>query len=169
MTIRRAIGSVGAFALACVTVLGLQAQRQGAPGQAQGQLGGTGGGRGDGGAVPVVGQGALITGAWGAAPVPLDARGWGWMTQSYVSTGSKRPFWNKAKELLFSGKQVTSYTVSTFDSDLYCEVRKHYGFVWFEIGSTDKSLMSKVLKFAEDACQHGFELHRGKYRPLVAS
>jgi hypothetical protein len=34
---------------------------------------------------------------------------------------------------LFSGKQVTSYTIGNFDSTLYCEVRKHYGFVWFEM------------------------------------
>ena len=35
--------------------------------------------------------------------------------------------------MLFSGKQVTSYTISTFDPAFYCEVRKHYGFVWFEM------------------------------------
>jgi 2-keto-3-deoxy-L-rhamnonate aldolase RhmA len=55
------------------------------------------------------------------------------MTSSYVSAGARRPFYNKAKELLFSGKQVTSYTIATFDPELYCEVRKHYGFVWFEM------------------------------------
>ena len=55
------------------------------------------------------------------------------MTQAYVSASYKRPFWNKAKELLFSGKQVTSYTIGNFDPTFYCEVRKHYGFVWFEM------------------------------------
>ena len=75
----------------------------------------------------------MIDGAWGKDPVPVDARGWGWMTKGYVSGNYKRPFWNKAKELLFSGEQVTSYTISSFDPDFYCEVRKHYGFVWFEM------------------------------------
>ena len=32
-----------------------------------------------------------------------------------------------------ASKQVTSYTISTFDPEFYCEVRKHYGFVWFEM------------------------------------
>ena len=63
----------------------------------------------------------------------MDARGWGWMSGSYVSDAHTRPFWNRAKELLFSGKQVTSFTIGAFDPDLYCEVRKHYGFVWFEM------------------------------------
>jgi 2-keto-3-deoxy-L-rhamnonate aldolase RhmA len=50
-----------------------------------------------------------------------------------VTPAYKRPFWNKAKELLFNDKQVTSYTIASFDPTLYCEVRKHYGFVWFEM------------------------------------
>jgi 2-keto-3-deoxy-L-rhamnonate aldolase RhmA len=140
MTMRRFIGSAGAFALACVTLITIQAQRQGAvsaaagQGAGQGAGGGRGGGRGGGGGdAPVVGQGTLIAGAWGADAFAPDSRGWGWMTQSYVSSGYKRPFWNKAKELLFSGKQVTSYTIGSFDPTLYCEVRKHYGFVWFEM------------------------------------
>src|SRR4029079_15015599 len=78
-------------------------------------------------------QVTLIAGAWGADPVAVDSRGWGWMTKGYVSANYKRPFWNKAKELLFSGKQVTSYMISNFDAALYCEVRKHFGFVWFEM------------------------------------
>jgi 2-keto-3-deoxy-L-rhamnonate aldolase RhmA len=82
---------------------------------------------------PTVGLGNLLTGVWGTEPVAVDSRGWGWMTKSYVSKSSTRPFYNKAKEMLFSGKQVTSFTISAFDSALYCEVRKHYGFVWFEM------------------------------------
>jgi 2-keto-3-deoxy-L-rhamnonate aldolase RhmA len=75
----------------------------------------------------------LVGGVWGAKPLSPGSRGMGWMSQSYVSSSYKRPFWNKAKELLFSGKQVTSYTIGSYDPDLYCEVRKHYGFVWFEM------------------------------------
>ncbi len=109
MTMRRLICSAGAFALACVTLVTVQAQRQG----------------GGGASAPALGPGNLITGAWGENPLPLDARGWGWMTKSYVSSNYKRPFWNRAKEMLFSGKQVTSYTIATFDPEFYCEVRKH--------------------------------------------
>jgi len=111
--------------------------------QAHGQQPAAGGGQGRGGArgagggapatPPVVGQGTLLSGAWGTDVLPVDSRGWGYMTHSYVSAGYKRPFWNKAKELLFSGKQVTSYTIGSFDPKLYCEVRKHYAFVWFEM------------------------------------
>jgi len=99
--------------------------------QAPGGAGQRGGGRADSPAVG--GPGVLLSGAWGADPIPLDPRGWGWMTKSYVSAGYKRPFYNKAKELLFSDKQVVSYTISRFDPELYCEVRKHYGFIWLEM------------------------------------
>src|SRR5215510_10309313 len=121
MTTKRAFGPVGAFVVAIAMLLTIYAPPQGslsAAGAEQAQAGAPAGGRGGaargaGGAAPapVVAPGTLIAGAWGADPVPLDSRGWGWMTQSYVSAGYKRPFWNKAKELLFSGKQVVSYTI----------------------------------------------------------
>lgn len=88
------------------------------------------GGRGD---TPVVGPGILLSGLWGADPVTVDPRGWGWMTKAYVSANYKRPFYNKAKEMLFSGQQVTSLTISRLDPELYCEARKHYGYIWFEM------------------------------------
>jgi 2-keto-3-deoxy-L-rhamnonate aldolase RhmA len=120
--------SAGTLVLVCSMFATADAQRQGAgagqPPAGRGQRGGDG---------PMVGQGTLIAGAWGAGTLPVDARGWGWMTESYVSPANKRPFWNKAKELLFSGKQVTSFTIGAFDPELYCEVRKHYGYVWFEM------------------------------------
>jgi 2-keto-3-deoxy-L-rhamnonate aldolase RhmA len=141
MTMRRLIGSASACALACMTLVAVQAQRQGAVsaagvGQGTAQQAGAGGGGqrgGGGGDAPRLGEGTLIAGAWGADALPVDSRGWGWTTKAYVSANYKRPFWNKAKELLFSEKQVTSYTISTFDPPFYCEVRKHYGFVWFEM------------------------------------
>jgi 2-keto-3-deoxy-L-rhamnonate aldolase RhmA len=129
------------FVLACVVLLPMQA-REGAAAAAGGRQGASqtptasggsqrsGGGRAD---APVAGPGNLVKGVWGADPLPVDSHGWGWMTKSYVSANYKRPFYNKAKELLFSDKQVTSYTISTFDPEFYCEVRKHYGFVWFEM------------------------------------
>src|SRR5262245_20319828 len=112
MMMRRLIGWASACVLAWVLLVPMQAQRSaaGAGGQAAGQQpgarGGQRGGGGGGGDAPVLGQGTLIAGAWGADPLAVDSRGWGWMARSYVSANHKGPFWNKAKELLFSGKQV---------------------------------------------------------------
>ena len=50
-----------------------------------------------------------------------------------INSATPRPFYNKAKELLFQDKQITSYTLSTYDPDLYCELRKHFDYVWFEM------------------------------------
>jgi 2-keto-3-deoxy-L-rhamnonate aldolase RhmA len=93
---------------------------------------GQGGGRAagaPGGGTP----GQLIAGTGTVAMTPVDARGWGWQVKASVSAGASRPFYNKAKELLFQDKQVTSYTISSYNEALYCEVRKHVDFVWFEM------------------------------------
>jgi 2-keto-3-deoxy-L-rhamnonate aldolase RhmA len=66
-------------------------------------------------------------------PATPDARGWGWQVKASVNPASPRPFYNKAKELLFQDKQVTSYTIATYNPDLYCEVGKHFDYVWFEM------------------------------------
>ena len=140
MTTKRFLTSTVAGALASAMLIAAHGQQGGGVnaadrGQGATQPGARGGGQRGGGRTdaPVLGEGTLIDGAWGKGPVPVDARGWGWMTKGYVSGSYKRPFWNKAKELLFSGQQVTSYTISSFDADFYCEVRKHYGYVWFEM------------------------------------
>ena len=77
------------------------------------------------------GTGTLIGGT--LTPLAPDARGWGWQVKASVSAATPRPFYNKAKELLFQDKQVTSYTISRFDTELYCEVAKHFDYVWFEM------------------------------------
>ena len=123
MKMWRSIAVVGSL-LVCLALITLEGRPEGA-----GQRGNAGG-RGD---AVTVGPGHLLTGAWGSDPLPVDPRGWGWMTKSYVKADYKRPFYNKAKEMLFNGQQVTSYTIGSFDPKLYCEVRKHYGFVWFEM------------------------------------
>src|SRR5262249_50332619 len=92
--------------LACLPLPTVQAQGQG------------GAGRSD---APTMGPGNLVTGLWGSDPVSLDSRGWGWMTKAYVGAKYKRPFYNRAKEMLFSDKQVTSYTIGAFDPEFYCE------------------------------------------------
>jgi len=75
----------------------------------------------------------MITGAWGAATLPVPPQGWGWQSKKYVSAGHKGPFWSRAKEMLFSGKQVTSVTISRLDPTQYCQARKHWAYIWFEM------------------------------------
>ena len=77
--------------------------------------------------------GQLIAGSGTVAMTPVDARGWGWQVKASVDPKTPRPFYNKAKELLFQDKQITSLTISSFNPDLYCEVRKHFDYVWFEM------------------------------------
>jgi 2-keto-3-deoxy-L-rhamnonate aldolase RhmA len=100
-------------------------QGGGAPG-APGQGGGRQGGGRAGGAT-----GAPIGGT--LTPVPVDARGWGWQVKASMNPATPRPLYNKAKELLLQDKQVTSYTIATYNPDLYCEVGKHYDYIWFEM------------------------------------
>jgi 2-keto-3-deoxy-L-rhamnonate aldolase RhmA len=116
------------FVLACVALVTIRAQAPAAGAQAPA---GGGGGRGTAAGPPT--PGTLITGAWGEKTLPVDPKGWGYQSKMYVSPDYKRPFFSKAKEMLFSGKQVTSFTISSLNPALYCEVRKHYGYVWFEM------------------------------------
>ena len=69
----------------------------------------------------------------GEDALPVDSRGWGWMTKSYLSANARRPLYNQAKEKLFQDKQVTSVTISSFNPDQYCESRKHWDYIWFEM------------------------------------
>jgi 2-keto-3-deoxy-L-rhamnonate aldolase RhmA len=99
---------------------------QGAAGQGGArQSGPTRGGRG-----PAT-DGRLIGGTH--TPAKADERGWGWQVKASINPATPRPFYNKAKELLFQDKQITSYTISTYNPDLYCEVGKHFDYVWFEM------------------------------------
>jgi 2-keto-3-deoxy-L-rhamnonate aldolase RhmA len=41
--------------------------------------------------------------------------------------------YNNAKQKLLEGKVLSSYTVGKADPALYCEVAKHYDFIWFEM------------------------------------
>ena len=117
MRMSRLIISASVSVFACVALVAIPSQRQGTAAASSGQepsRGATPGGgqRGGGGGraeVPMNGPGNLLAGVWGADPAAVDSRGWGWMTKSYVSASYKRPFYNKAKELLFSDKQVTSH------------------------------------------------------------
>jgi 2-keto-3-deoxy-L-rhamnonate aldolase RhmA len=66
-------------------------------------------------------------------PAKADARGWGWQVKALMNPTTPRPLYNRAKERLLQDKQITSYTISSYDPDLYCEVAKHFDYIWFEM------------------------------------
>jgi len=82
-----------------------------------------------------------MTGAWGDAALTPDSRGWGWMVKQYVEK-AQRPLWNQAKEKLLTDGKVTSVTISSFQPETYCEARKHWDYIWFE-------MQHSTLSFAE--------------------
>ena len=41
--------------------------------------------------------------------------------------------YNTAKQKLRDGKQIFSYTIGRLDTDLYCQVKPHYDFIWLEM------------------------------------
>jgi 4-hydroxy-2-oxoheptanedioate aldolase len=126
------------FAIVSVTI-GLYAQ--GGGGAAQGGGAGRGGGRGGGREAGPPAPGHLMTGAWGEQALTPDSRGWGWMVKTYVEK-AQRPLWNQAKEKLLNDGKVTSVTISSFQPEIYCEARKHWDYVWFE-------MQHATLTFAE--------------------
>jgi len=121
MTARRIV--VAVLALAASVTVGIYAQ-------GGGQGGGRAGGAGRQAGPPQPGN--LITGAWGEKALTPDSRGWGWMVKTYVAN-AQRPLYNQAKEKLLNDKQVTSVTISTFNPEQYCESRKHWDYIWFEM------------------------------------
>jgi 2-keto-3-deoxy-L-rhamnonate aldolase RhmA len=85
-------------------------------------------------------QGRPGSGAPGGGPIggtltpkTADERGWGWQVKATMSPETPRPLYNRAKEALLNGRQITSYTISSYDPDFYCEVAKHFDFIWFEM------------------------------------
>src|SRR5262245_34201773 len=66
-------------------------------------------------------------------PAKPDARGWGWQVKAMMDPAIPRPLYNRAKERLLQDKQITSYTISSYDPELYCEVGKHFDYIWFEM------------------------------------
>jgi 2-keto-3-deoxy-L-rhamnonate aldolase RhmA len=67
------------------------------------------------------------------APAKADERGWGWQVKAMMNPATPRPLYNRAKERLLQDHQITGLTISSFDPDFYCEVAKHYDYVWFEM------------------------------------
>jgi 2-keto-3-deoxy-L-rhamnonate aldolase RhmA len=66
-------------------------------------------------------------------PAKADQRGWGWQVKAMMDPATPRPLYNRAKERLLRDKQITSYTISSYDPELYCEVGKHFDYIWFEM------------------------------------
>src|SRR5688572_5011475 len=90
--------------------VGLSVHAQQAPTQPAAGTAPQGGGRA-GGARAGGTPGQLIGGTGTVALTPVDARGWGWQTKAQVSPTATRPFYNRAKELLFQDKVITGYTI----------------------------------------------------------
>ena len=82
-------------------------------------------------ATPNPRNGSLIGGS--ILPAKADARGWGWQVKALMNPSTPRPLYNRAKELLIQDKQITSYTIASFNPELYCEVGKHFDYIWFEM------------------------------------
>ena len=117
---------------ACLTAsVAFSIQAEQGPAAPAGAPGQGGGGRQGGGRAGGAAAGAPIGGT--LTPAKPDARGWGWQVKASINPATPRPFYNKAKELLFQDKQITSYTMSTYNPELYCEVRKHFDYIWFEM------------------------------------
>jgi 2-keto-3-deoxy-L-rhamnonate aldolase RhmA len=60
--------------------------------------------------------------------------------------------WNTAKQKLLEGKQVFSFTQSTFDIKGYCEAAKHYDYTWFEMQHS--TLEFRDIEQMIAACPH---------------
>ena len=66
-------------------------------------------------------------------PAKADERGWGWQVKAMMDPATPRPLYNRAKGRLLQDKQITSYTISSYNHELYCEVGKHFDYIWFEM------------------------------------
>src|SRR5215472_4350724 len=60
--------------------------------------------------------------------------------------------YNNTKQKLLEGKILSSYTIGKPDAALYCEIAKHYDFVWFEMQHSTMSWADIEKMIA--ACPH---------------
>src|SRR5688572_2252830 len=70
-----------------------------------------------------------------------------------AQTQGKPKLYNTAKQKLLDGKQVFSFTQSTFDVAGYCEKAKHYDYTWFEMqhSTLDFNDVEKMIAGCPDA------------------
>src|SRR6266508_3956269 len=72
--------------------------------------------------------------------------------QAGAQSAAKPKLYNTAKQKLLEGKQVFSFTQSTFDIAGYCEAAKHYDYTWFEMQHS--TLEFKDVEAMIAACPH---------------
>ena len=89
------------------------------------------GGARTGGAAPGTTNAPLVGGT--LTPAKPDARGWGWQVKASMSPATPRPFYNKAKELLFQDKQSPATRSRPTTRISTARSRKHFDYIWFEM------------------------------------
>jgi 4-hydroxy-2-oxoheptanedioate aldolase len=83
-------------------------------------------------------------------PVSLDpGRPWGWMVKAVMEHPQEK-LYNRAKQRLLDGKQLTGHVIKTFDPATYCLQAPHYDYTWFDMqhGLVTFAEIQKML----DAC-----------------
>jgi 2-keto-3-deoxy-L-rhamnonate aldolase RhmA len=135
MTVRTSFLVPAVCLIAYLTIVGPQAQGQ------------AGGGRGAGrqAAPPQAGY-----------TTPDGSKPQGWAVRDYLSNtvgwDLSKPLWNTAKQKLLDGKQIFSWTASTNDTDLYCQMAPHYDFIWIEMQHSTMSWAD--VEHLVGACPH---------------
>lgn len=72
--------------------------------------------------------------------------------RSTAQSQNKPALYNTTKQKLLEGKQVFSFTQMKFDIPGYCEVAKHYDYIWFEMQHS--TLEFKDVEAMIAACPH---------------
>jgi len=76
------------------------------------------------------------------------------LTLALIAFAQPKPkLYNTAKQKLLDGKQVFSFTQSTFDPAGYCEKAKHYDYTWFEMQHSTLEFrdVEKMIQACPDA------------------
>ena len=63
---------------------------------------------------------------------PAQSRPTGWAVRQSLSDPNVT-LYNNVKQKLLDGKQVTCFTISKLNVQLYCEAAKHFDYIWFEM------------------------------------
>lgn len=88
--------------------------------------------------------------------VPDQGKPMGWAVRDYLNNTlgwpAGKPLWNTAKQKLLDGKKINAYSISTPDTQVYCQMAPHYDFIWIEMQHSTMS-WSDVAKLIA-ACPH---------------
>ena len=124
MRMWRSIAVVGSL-LVCLALITLEGRPEGA-----GQRGNAGG-RGD---AATVGPGHLLTGAWGSDPLARRPARLGLddeVVREAPSTSVRSR--TRRRSCCSAASRSPATRLAASIRTFYCEVRKHYGYVWFEM------------------------------------